>query len=53
VNTTQEYLRPAELATYLRVSKRTVWRYVKLGLLPRLSFFRVDEVRRRLEAIGR
>jgi predicted DNA-binding transcriptional regulator AlpA len=60
VKTTQTYLRAAELAAHLRVSKRTVFRWVKAGLLPqplrptcRLSLWPVAAVRRHLEEAAR
>lgn len=31
----EEYLTPEEASTYLGVSRRTLERYVKLGLIPR------------------
>jgi predicted DNA-binding transcriptional regulator AlpA len=60
LNTTREYLTASELACHLRVSKRTVFRWVKAGLLPeplrptcRKSLWRVAEVRQRLDAVAR
>jgi predicted DNA-binding transcriptional regulator AlpA len=60
VTTTQEYLTAAELACHLRISKRTLFRWVKGGILPqpirptcRRSLWNVAAVRQHLDAIAR
>jgi predicted DNA-binding transcriptional regulator AlpA len=60
VKTDREYLTADELACHLRVSKRTVWRWLKANLLPqpirptsRKAIWRVEDVRKCLDAIAR
>ncbi len=55
MDTEREFLRAAELAVHLRVSRRTVLRWVQLGILPapvrptaRVSLWRVADVRQAL-----
>ena len=50
VSTKKKYMRPKEVAEYMRISIVTVWRYAKEGKLnprkisPRVTVFNIDEI---------
>ncbi len=50
VSTQKKYMRPKEVAEYMRIGIATVWRYAKEGKLnakklsPRVTVFNIDDI---------